>query len=108
MTVWLKSSILYIHQEHWKIITLEESIIPWRGRLGFKVYNASKIITYGILVRVVAESKSGYICNMKMYCGEGRKLAETILDVLTLYKDKYYHVFMDNYYKSVDINENLF
>ena len=42
-----------------------------------------------------------------MYCGEGRKLAETILDILTPYKDKYYHVFMDNYYNSVDINETL-
>ena len=25
-------------------ISLDESIIPWSGRLGFKVYNASKII----------------------------------------------------------------
>ena len=88
-------------------ISLDESIIPWRGRLEFKVYNASKIIKYEILVRVVAESKSSYTGNMKMYCGEGRKLAETILDILTPYKDKYYHVFMDNYYNSVDINETL-
>lgn len=65
------------------------------------------MIKYEILARVVAESKSSYICNMKMYCGEGRKLAEALLNILTPYKDKYYHVFMDNYYNSVDINETL-
>jgi hypothetical protein len=29
-------------------ISLDESIIPWCGRLSFKTYNPAKIIKYGI------------------------------------------------------------
>lgn len=34
-----------------KELSLDESIIPWRGRLSFRTYNPAKIIKYGILVR---------------------------------------------------------
>ena len=44
-------------------LSLDESIMPWRGRLCFKIYNASKLNKYGILIRMVCEATSGYICN---------------------------------------------
>jgi hypothetical protein len=48
-------------------ISLDESMLGWRGRLRFRLYNASTITKYGILIRMVCESKSGYICNMHIY-----------------------------------------
>lgn len=51
-------------------LSLDESIMPWAGRLSFKVYNASKIIKYEVLIRIVSEVKNGYICNFRIYCGE--------------------------------------
>jgi hypothetical protein len=85
--------------------SLDETIIPWRGRLSFKTYNPAKIIKYGILVRMVCESKTGYICNFEIYSGKGRKLEETILSILEPYKNMWYHLYQDN---SVEITKKLF
>ena len=61
-------------------IILDESMIPWRGRLFFRTYNPAKIIKYGLLIRAVCESKSGYAINIAIYCGEGKTLQNTMLD----------------------------
>ena len=45
-------------------ISLYEGMLGRRGRLRFRVYNPSKITKYGILVRMVCESSTGYICNL--------------------------------------------
>ncbi|XP_026469574.1 piggyBac transposable element-derived protein 4-like [Ctenocephalides felis] len=83
-------------------LSLDESIMPWRGRLLFKVYNASKINKYGILIRMVCEAKTGYICNYEIYHGEGSRLQDTIIRLLQPYKNLWHHVYMNNYYNSVD------
>ncbi|EQB59787.1 ac transposable element-derived protein 4 [Vairimorpha apis BRL 01] len=88
-------------------LSLDESIMPWRGRLPFKVYNASKITTYGLLIRMLCEAKTGYICNFIIYCGEGSRLQETILNLLQPYSNLWHHVYMDNYYNSVATCEVL-
>ena len=88
-------------------LSLDESIMPWRGRLCFKVYNASKINKYGILIRMVCEATSGYICNFKIYSGQGHRLQDTILQLLQPYLNIWHHVYMDNYYNSTDTAELL-
>lgn len=88
-------------------LSLEEGIVPWRGRLFFRDYNAGKMIKYGILVRMVCESNTGYICNFEIYCGEGKRLIETIQTVVSPYTDLWHHVCMDNYYNSVQNSEIL-
>uniref|UniRef100_A0ABF7PQ92 piggyBat transposase n=1 Tax=Myotis lucifugus TaxID=59463 RepID=A0ABF7PQ92_MYOLU len=89
-----------IYKPHQQL-SLDEGIVPWRGRLFFRVYNAGKIVKYGILVRLLCESDTGYICNMEIYCGEGKRLLETIQTVVSPYTDSWYHIYMDNYYNSV-------
>ena len=42
-------------------ISLDEGMLGWQGRLRFRVYNPSKISKYGILVRMVCESSTGYV-----------------------------------------------
>jgi hypothetical protein len=69
-------------------LSLDEAVIPWRGRLSIRTYNPGKIIKYGLLVRVVSESTSGYIGNLEIYAGEGKKLQETILSLLEPYLDQ--------------------
>lgn len=68
-----------------------------KGCLSFEVHNASKIIKYGLLIRMVCEAKTGYICNFRMYCGEGSRLQETILHLLGPYSNLRHHIYMDNY-----------
>ena len=63
-------------------------MIPWRGRLRILTYNPGKLIKYGLLVRMVTESTSGYILNLEIYAGEGKKLQETIFTLLEPYLDQ--------------------
>ncbi|PNF38061.1 hypothetical protein B7P43_G00355 [Cryptotermes secundus] len=88
-------------------LSLDESVIPWRGRLRFRTYNPGKLTKYGLLVRVVTESTSGYIGNLEIYSGEGKKLQETIVSILDPYLDQNYHVYQDNFYNSVATAEYL-
>jgi hypothetical protein len=58
-----------------------------------RTYNPGKLTKYGLLVCVVTESTLGYIGNLEIYSGEGKKLQETIVSVLEPYLDQNYHVY---------------
>jgi len=66
--------------------------------LFFRVYNAGKLIEYGILIRILSESDTDYICNFQVYAAQGLRLIETIHTVVSLYTDVWHHLYMDNYY----------
>ncbi|CAK9809258.1 PiggyBac transposable element-derived protein 4 [Anthophora quadrimaculata] len=78
-------------------LSLDEGIIPWRGRLSFRTYNPAKVVKYGILVRTVCEATSGYICNFKVYSGTAGRLQDTVLSILRPYMGLHRHIYMDNY-----------
>ena len=59
-------------------LSLDEGMIPWKGHLKFRTYNPAKITKYGLLIRLVCESDTGYICNMEIYTGERKKLEEIV------------------------------
>jgi hypothetical protein len=88
-------------------ISLDEGMLCWRGHLHFHVYNLGKITKYGILVRMVCESMSGYICNMQIYDGKCGPLTETVGILLEPYEEKGYHLYQDNYFNSVRLAEEL-
>ncbi|CAK9829883.1 PiggyBac transposable element-derived protein 4 [Anthophora retusa] len=90
-----------------KELSLDESIIPWRGKLSIKTYNPAKLIKYGLLCRMLCEAKSGYICNIEIYCADGKKLDQTIMSLLDTNIGLGYHLYMDNYYNSVRTAELL-
>uniref|UniRef100_G1Q6F5 PiggyBac transposable element-derived protein domain-containing protein n=1 Tax=Myotis lucifugus TaxID=59463 RepID=G1Q6F5_MYOLU len=88
-------------------LSLDEGMIPWRGRFKFRTYNPAKITKYSLLVRMVCESDTGYICNMEIYTAEGRKLQETVLSVLGPYLGIWHHIYQDNYYNATSTAELL-
>ncbi|XP_046145451.1 piggyBac transposable element-derived protein 4-like [Osmia bicornis bicornis] len=88
-------------------LSLDECIIPWRGRLSIKTYNPAKITKYGILVRVLSEARTGYVSNFCVYAAEGKKLEETVLSVIEPYKNMWHHIYEDNYYNSVNMAKIL-
>jgi len=45
------------------------------------LYNPRKI-KYGVLVKMVIEGVSGYICNMEIHAAKGEKLEDTVLSLL--------------------------
>lgn len=49
----------------------------------------------------------GYICNFEVYAAQGLRLIETIRTVVAPYTDVWHHLYMDNYYNSVENTEAL-
>ena len=70
-----KFQLIYILKQE---LSLDEAMIKWRGQLRFKTYNPGKRTKYGILVRMVSKSETGYIRNLEIYTGEEKKLQETV------------------------------
>jgi hypothetical protein len=88
-------------------LSLDEAMnLSW-GRLKFRTYNPGKITKYGVLVRMVCEAVSGYVCNMDRYAGEGKKLENTVLSLLGRNLGQSHHIYLDNFYDSVKLAETL-
>ena len=82
-------------------LSLDETMIPWRGRLKFRTYNPGKITKYGVLVRIVCDAVSGYICNMEIYSAEGKKLEDTVLSLLDRNLGQNHHIYQDTIFITV-------
>jgi hypothetical protein len=79
-------------------LSLDEGMIPWRGRLSFRTYNPAKLTKYGILVQMLCEAKTGYIFNMEICTAQGKKLNDTVTSVQENNVGVHHHVYQDNFY----------
>lgn len=89
-------------------ITIDESLLLYKGRLGWIQYIPLKRARFGIKTYLLCESKSGYVWNFLIYTGHGTLLNPEFRDhlvsmqvVLTLAEPlfgKGYCLTMDNYY----------
>ena len=90
--------------------SVDEAMIPFKGRLAFKQYMKDKPTKWGIKVFVLADATNGYIKPFQVYTGktvESRNdvglCTKVVLDLLADYKHFGLHVYMDNYYSSPDL-----
>ena len=88
-------------------ISVDEGMLCWRGRLSWKVYNPMKPIKYGIKSYILCDSATGYLYNMKPFCGESSTLQATVNFLLGDLQGHGYKLYMDNYYNSVALCEHL-
>jgi hypothetical protein len=51
-------------------VCLDESMIAFKGRTGFTVYQQKKPHKWGMQAYAVSDSKSGYVYNLDIYCGK--------------------------------------
>jgi len=80
-------------------LSLHEAMIPWRGHLKFRTYNSWKITKYGVLVGMVCEAVSFFICNIEIYSAE--KLEDTVLSLWPITSHQ------NNFYNSVRLVQTL-
>ena len=94
-----------------KRISIDERMIPFRGRISFLQYLPSKPVKWGIKAFLLADAHNGYVHNMKIYCGSGGQRTQSpnnmIVELTEGLRDLGHHVYFDNYYCSVPIVENL-
>ena len=96
-----------------KHIAIDEELLLWKGRLGFKQYIPNKRARFGIKTFSVCEV-SGYLWNSFVYVGKNanktleeqafvKKLGKSGAVVPKLMSDLYgsgYHLHVDNWYTS--------
>ena len=108
-----------------KNLSVDEASCPFKGRLGFKMYNPRKPARFHIRLYQVCEADSGYCIGLEVFTGNknsecikiSRPIDPTsnvttklVLGLLEKCKllDKGYHIYMDNYYSSPDLMEELY
>ncbi|KAM5158092.1 piggyBac transposable element-derived protein 4 [Mantella aurantiaca] len=98
-------------------ISIDESLMAYKGRLSWIQYIASKRARFGIKSYMLCESSTGYIWNSVIYTGKGTKsnpkysgYGLTTSSVLTLIEpllNQGYCVTTDNFYTSPELYELL-
>lgn len=96
-------------------MTIDEMLIPFRGRCSFVQYIPSKPANYGLKVFVLCDAKTFYVANFEVYCGqqpEGPyKKSNTPTDIthrlLQTWKGKNRNLTCDNWYTSYPLAIDL-
>lgn len=95
-----------------KILVIDESMIPWRGRLKFRQYIKNKAHKYGVKLYKLC-TPEGFTFSVIVYTGKGdggRELNHGPKTVMRLIKDLEFKgriVIADNFYNSIDLAEDL-
>ena len=97
-------------------LSVDETMIGFRGRFGSTQYMPQKPTKWGIKLFTLADSANGYLLNALVYTGaETLEHADptysslpvpgrVVLDVMTTYLDQGYHVFTDRCEKKTYMN----
>jgi hypothetical protein len=93
--------------------SIDEAMVGFTGRLGFKQYVPLKPTKRGIKVWMRADPHNGYVNEFQVYMGkEGvaeRGLGErVVLDISRAIAGNYHHIYCDNYFTSVQLFRDLF
>ena len=105
-------------------LSVDEATCAFKGRLRFKCYNKSKPNKFHIKLFQVSEARSGYILGFDIYTGKGpntkfdscntidsdcTKTTKTVFGMLEYLRllDVGHHVYMDNFYTSPELFEEL-
>jgi len=93
-------------------VVIDESLIPWRGRLLFRQYIPSKAHKYGVKLYKIC-SESGYTFKIKIYSGKTDKTAgfghadEVVRELTTGMLEEGRTVVTDNFYTSLPLARYL-
>lgn len=98
-----------------KNLSLDESLLLFRGRLSIRQYIKTKAAKYGIKFYELTTS-DGYVLNLQIYQGDqgkndssllGGKTEKIVKTLMTPYLDKGHNLFMDNFYNSLNLSTYL-
>lgn len=95
--------------------TLDEMLVPFRGRCKFRMYIPNKPAKYGIKVFILACSKTYYVKNFEVYCGTqpkgayevSNKADDVIFRLVEPIKGSGRNVTLDNWFTSYDAANTL-
>ena len=95
-------------------VSVDESLIPFKGRLSFKQYLPLKPKKWGIKFFVLADSLNGFCLDWKAYTGkeaaprDGDNMTTRVVkELMEPYYESGRSVYMDSFYSSPDLYEQL-
>lgn len=97
-------------------LTVDEMLVPFRGRCGFRMYIPNKPARYGLKVQILADAKTFYMYNAEVYVGknEAQSRASDLLHptqvVLRMTEPIFgskRNVTGDNWYTSIELVREL-
>ncbi|KAJ8939812.1 hypothetical protein NQ314_010973 [Rhamnusium bicolor] len=94
-------------------IVIDESMLPFRGRLVFRQYNPSKAHKYGIKVYKLYSTK-GFVWNLTVYTGKNIKLpgldhsGSVVISLMEKLLGSNRLLITDNYYTSIPLAQYLY
>ena len=92
-----------------KEVSIDEAMIPFKGRSSMKQYLPKKPVKRGFKVWTRADAVNGYISEFYVYTGKEGGIAEVNLGtkvVMSLTKQLtglYHHVYFDNYFTNISL-----
>jgi hypothetical protein len=92
---------------------VDESMMKWKGRLGWRQFMPNKPIRFGMKVWALCDSVTGYMYNFQIYTGKENGRPEKNLSarvVTDLVEPLYYtnaQLFMDNFYTGYQLIKDL-
>ena len=97
-------------------LSIDEAMIPFKGRLSIKQYMKDKPTKWGIKVFVLVDARNGYTTRLQIYTGKNSNLANSdtglcsrvVLELLNGLEVKCPKVYMDNYYTSPELYLTLY
>jgi hypothetical protein len=95
--------------------TVDESMVKFKGRLGFKQYMPAKPTKWGVKIWSLCESTTGYLSHFQVYTGKengvvvqglSNRVVDELLGDFSVTR-KGLTVYMDNFYTSVKLLNDL-
>ena len=96
-----------------KNLAIDETLIKFKGKIYFRQFIPIKPGGFGIKCFTLAEARSGYGLVRKIYTGKENGVVQTdlgrksVMGLMEAFFDKGYKLYMDNYYTSVPLFEDL-
>ena len=94
-------------------LSIDETLIKFKGKIYFRQFIPIKPGRFGIKCFTLAEASSGYGLVSKIYTGKENGVVQTdlgrksVMGLMEAFFDKGYKLYMDNYYTSVPLFEDL-
>ena len=92
-----------------EFVAVDEAMITFKGRVSFRQYIRGKPHPFGIKAFVLADSKTGYVYRLRLYCGRETDLihdtsllhtTRTVLTLVQPLEGRGHHVITDRFYSS--------
>ncbi|KAI0243174.1 PiggyBac transposable element-derived protein 4, partial [Lamellibrachia satsuma] len=91
-------------------ISIDESLIPFKGRLSFRQFIPSKRARFGIKCWVLADALNSFVSRFCVYTGRDANAVpavplstRVVRELLRDHENLHHHLYVDNFYTSTDL-----